>query len=199
MHTTQRFDRQIEFLLELDGLKNVLRRSYVLKSRRPENSAEHSWHIAAMAFVLAEYADAAVDLCRVAVMLLIHDAVEIDAGDTYCYDQTGALDKHQRENRAADRLFGILPPDQERWFRELWEEFEANETPDAGFANAVDRLMPLLHNYYSGGISWMEHGISTDMVRKRMEPIQNGSKRLWEYAQGLIDKAEAAGYLIPKP
>lgn len=196
MHESKRFEQQIEFLLELDALKGVLRRSYLLHSLRPENSAEHSWHIATMALVLAEYADRAVDISRVAAMLLIHDAVEIDAGDTYCYDQAGARDKVQRENMAADRIFGILPPDQCRWFRDLWEEFEANQTPEAGFANAVDRLMPLLHNYYSGGKSWKEHSISTDMVRKRMEPLRDASQGLWDYALLLIDKAAAAGYLI---
>ena len=194
----ERFEQQIEFLLELDRLKAVLRRSYLLTTLRPENSAEHSWHIACMALVLAEYADTPVDVSRVVAMLLLHDSVEIDAGDTYCYDTDGAQDKAQRERRAAERIFGLLPPDQTRWFREIWEEFEANQTPDARFANALDRLMPLLHNYHTGGTSWMEHGISSAQVRERMEPVRLGSERLWTYACSIIDKALAAGYLRPE-
>lgn len=195
MNESQRFEQQIDFLLELEKLKSVFRRSYLLDSLRPENSSEHSWHIACMALVLSEYSDEALDLSRVVAMLLVHDVVEIDAGDTYCYDQAGAQDKAEREHQAADRLFGSLPQDQARWFRGLWEEFEDNKTPEARFGNAVDRLMPLLQNYHTQGKSWQEHGITKDQVRQRMDPIQKGSKRLWDYARLIIDKAEASGYL----
>jgi putative hydrolases of HD superfamily len=191
----QRFERQIQFILEIDKLKTVLRRTYLIHEDRSENTAEHSWHLAIMAILLAEHANEPVDVSRVVKMVLIHDIVEIDAGDTYFYDAAAALDKSEREQAAADRLFGILPPDQGNELRELWEEFEANETADARFALALDRFMPQLHNYHTHGRSWAEHGITAERVLERNASMADGSAKLWECARSLLDDAVAKGFL----
>ena len=197
MQESERLSQQLQFILEIDKLKEVYRRSYLTISQRRENSSEHSWHVAIIAMLLTEYGNEQTNICRVLCMLLIHDLVEIDAGDTYCYDEQGALDKAKRETEAAKRLFGFLPEDQENWIRELWEEFEAGQTPEAKFANAVDRFMPLLHNFYTQGKSWFEHGISQDQVKERMAPAYEGSITLWEYSQKIIQEAVELGYLKP--
>jgi putative hydrolase of HD superfamily len=190
-----RFEKQIRFILEIDKLKTISRRTYLLSADRFENTAEHSWHLAMMAMLLAEHANETVSVPRVVRMVLIHDIVEIDAGDTYYYDSVAALDKAQRERQAADRLFGMLPPDQGREFRELWEEFEACETPDARFATALDRFIPQLHNYHTRGKSWSEHGVTADRVLEGNACIAEGSATLWECAQALLRDAVAKGYL----
>jgi putative hydrolase of HD superfamily len=192
-----RLEQQIRFILEIDALKGVLRRSYVLSGDRPENSAEHSWHVAVMAVLLAEHANEAVDSSRVVRMLLVHDVVEVDAGDTYVYDPSGAQAKSEREARAADRLFGLLPEDQGRELRALWEEFEEGRTSDARFAAALDRLMPVLHNVHTAGRSWREHGITADRVIARNSRISDGSEALWKYARSLIEDAVSHGHLAP--
>lgn len=192
-----RLDRQLAFILEIDGLKDVVRQSYLLSGSRRENTAEHSWHLAVMASVLAEYAGAPVDVGRVIRMVLIHDIVEIDAGDTYCYDTDGNLERAEREKRAADRIFGLLPRDQEIRMRTLWEEFETGNTPEARWARSLDRFMPLLHNFHTGGKSWREHGITRLQVRERMRPVQEGSETLWNLAESIIDQAVERGYLAP--
>ena len=191
----KRFDQQIRFILEIDKLKSIIRQSYLLAGTRKENSAEHSWHVALMAMLLAEYAEQSVDLLRVLKMLLIHDIIEIDAGDTYCYDEAGILNQSSRENTAAERLFGLLPEDQKVELRELWGEFEAQSTPEAKFAATIDRLMPLFHNYHTEGRSWREHGIKKDQVSVRNEAMKDGSLPLWEYAMSLIDDAVDKHYL----
>lgn len=191
----ERFDQQIRFILEIDKLKSVIRQSYLLAGARQENSAEHSWHVALMAMLLAEYAEQPVDSLRIIKMLLIHDVIEIDAGDTYCYDETGTLNQSSRENVAAERLFGLLPEDQGVKLRELWKEFEARTTPEAHYAATIDRLMPLLHNYHTEGRSWREHGIKKDQVIARNEAMKNGSLALWEFAMSLIDNAVDREYL----
>ena len=190
-----RFERQIQFILEIDKLKTILRRTYLIHQDRSENTAEHSWHLAIMAILLAEHANEPVDVARVVKMVLVHDIVEIDAGDTYFYDTKAALDKSEREHAAADRLFGILPEDQGSELRILWEEFEAGNTADARFALALDRFMPQLHNYYTHGRSWAEHGITADRVIERNESMAEGSARLWECARALLDDAVAKGFL----
>ncbi len=190
-----RLEQQIAFILEIDKLKSVLRRSYLLNENRHENSAEHSWHLSVMALVLAEHADAEIDQGRVLKMLLVHDIVEIDAGDTFIYDTAGNDTKATREQEAAHRIFGLLPSDQSAELQELWQEFEARETPEAKFAAALDRLMPLLHNYHTEGRSWKEHGITKEQVLRLNRHIANGSETLWEYAEALIDDAAARGYL----
>jgi len=191
-----RLDQQIGFILELDTLKSVLRRSYLLNNTRRENSAEHSWHLSAMALVLAEHANADIDQLRVLKMLLVHDIVEIDSGDTYIYDAAGNDTKAVREQEAAQRIFGLLPDDQKLELTQLWQEFEARETPEAKFAAALDRLMPLLHNYHTEGRSWREHGITKQQVLNLNRHIADGSQSLWEYAESLIDDAAAKGYLV---
>jgi putative hydrolase of HD superfamily len=192
-----RLEQQIRFILEIDALKGVLRRSYVLSGDRSENSAEHSWHVALMAVLLAEHANEPVDSSRVVRMLLVHDVVEVDAGDTYVYDPAGAQAKSEREARAAGRLFGLLPEDQGRELRALWEEFEEGRTPDARFAAALDRLMPVLHNVHTAGRSWREHGITADRVIARNSRMSDGSEALWKYARSLIEGAVSQGHLAP--
>ena len=193
----ERLQRQIRFILEIDALKSVLRHTYLLGADRPENSAEHSWHVAVMAVLLAEHANEPVDVARVVRMLLIHDVVEVDAGDTYVYDTAGAEAKAEREVRAADRVFGLLPEDQGRELRALWEEFEEGRTAEARFAAALDRLMPVLHNVHTEGRSWREHGITADRVIARNARMSEGSEALWEYARSLIEAAVAKGHLAP--
>lgn len=191
----ERFDQQIRFILEIDKLKSIIRQSFLLDGARQENSAEHSWHIALMAMLLVEYAELPVDLLRTLKMLLIHDIIEIDAGDTYCYDETGTLNQPSRENVAAERLFGLLPEDQTVELRELWGEFEERSTPEAKYAATIDRLMPLLHNYHTEGRSWREHGIKKDQVSARNEAMKDGSLALWEFAMSLLDDAVDREYL----
>lgn len=191
-----RLERQLRFLLEIDELKGVLRRTVILDRSRQENSAEHSWHLAMMAVVLAEHAtDRGIDLARVLKMVLVHDVVEVDAGDTFAYDQEGMKDKAEREQRAADRLFGLLPGDQGAELRGLWEEFEARQSAEARFANALDRLHPILLNYHTEGFAWTRHGVRGQQVLDRNHLIGDSSPVLWEHVRRLVDEAVAAGWL----
>jgi putative hydrolase of HD superfamily len=193
-----RFEQQIAFLIEIDKLKQIFRRTILMDKSRTENDAEHSWHLAVMAMLLGEYAAAApIDVLHVVKMVLIHDVVEIDAGDTYLYDEQAAQDKAEREQKAADRIFALLPDDQAREFRSLWEEFERRETPEARFAAALDRFQPLLHNYKTQGESWKKHGIRREQVLRRGRHMQEGAPLLWEYAQILIERSVELGYLAP--
>ncbi len=196
MTENDRLPRQIEFLVEIDKLKQVYRQTWLMDQSRLENDAEHSWHLAVLAVVLAEYAAGPdLDLVKVLKMVLIHDLVEIDAGDTYAYDTDSQRDQAQRERKAADRLFHILPPDQAAEFRAYWDEFDARETPEACYAAALDRLQPLLHNYHTQGKAWREHGITSDRVFERNSPAADGAPVLWQYAEGLIRDAVEKGYL----
>jgi len=190
-----RLKKQISFIVEIDKLKSIYRQNYLADGSRKENDAEHSWHMAVMAFLLAEYADEQVDLLKVIKMLLVHDLVEIDAGETYCYDEKAGLDKREREEKCAERIFKMLPEDQCREMYELWEEFEQMETPEAKYAAALDRLQPVLLNYYSEGKSWKEHGIRIDQVLGRNGRIKDSSSRLWEFVENLINDAAEKGYL----
>jgi putative hydrolase of HD superfamily len=192
----ERFRRQIAFLLEVDKLKKVLRQTILTDYSRRENSAEHSWHIALSIMVVSEYArERELDLFRVMKMLLVHDLVEIDAGDTYCYDAVGREDQSEREQQAAERIFGLLPDDQATIFRQLWQEYEDKATPEAKFAHALDRFQPFLHNYVTRGKSWRQHGVRRHQVEGRMRPVENGAPILWDYVAELIDDAVAKGYL----
>ena len=191
-----RFRQQIEFILEVDKLKNVLRRTILMDRSRRENSAEHSWHIALTVLILSEYAkDSDVDLFRVMKILLVHDLIEIDAGDTYCYDDQGRKDQSRREKTAADRIFNLLPADQAKTLRELWDEFEERKTPESRFANALDRLQPFLHNYVTEGQIWQENNIKSDQVKSRMRPLYDGAPILWNYVSSLIDDSVKKGFL----
>lgn len=193
--TTQRLLQQMQFVCELDKLKSILRQTLLTDGSRQENSAEHSWHIALMAIVLMEYAPGPINLQRVITMLLVHDLVEIDAGDTFCYDLQGNQDKAAREQQAADRLFGLLPIDQATELRALWEEFEAQLTLDARFATALDRLQPLLNNQKTEGGTWKLHSITRDQVLERMAPVTDGAPKLWVFVQQVIEDCVVAGYL----
>ena len=193
---SKRFKSQIEFILEVDKLKKIMRQTMLMDRSRQENSAEHSWHIALIVLVLSEYVEADnLNLLRVIKLLLTHDLVEIDAGDTYCYDESGIQDQKERETRAADRIFNILPEDQAKSFRGLWDEYEDRKTPESRFANALDRFQPLLHNYFTQGHSWRQHGIQKKQVLSRMQPVEEGASLLWDYVTALIDDAVAKGYL----
>ncbi|CAN5278906.1 HD domain-containing protein [soil metagenome] len=194
--TTERLSRQLDFIVELDKLKRILRQTLVIGGSRQENSAEHSWHLAVMAVLLSEHAREAVDVQRVVKMLLIHDVVEIDAGDTFCYDAAASIGKEERERRAAERLFGLLPGEQAQEFRDLWEEFEARETADAQFANALDRLQGLLQNYHNNGGTWRLHQVSREQVLKRMDPIRDASPELWTYVLQVIEEVYAGREVI---
>ncbi|MFX1514034.1 MAG: HD family hydrolase [Promethearchaeota archaeon] len=186
---------QINFIIELDKLKEVYRQTYVINTDRKENSAEHSWHLALMAILLNGYSNEPIDLFHVLKMLLIHDIVEIDTGDTFCYDKTEDLDRMEGERKAANRIFTLLPDNQAKEFQDLWNEFEDRITAEARFAAALDRIMPLLHNYYTQGKSWQEHGITSDQVLARNRYIDDGSKFLWHYARTLIHDAVKKQYL----
>lgn len=184
---SDRLKKQINFIVEVDKLKNIVRQTLVTDGSRQENSAEHSWHIALMAMLLEEYAkDPSMDMTRVLKMVLIHDLVEIDAGDTYCYDADGNEGKLDREQKAAERIFGLLPDDQSEEFRRLWDEFELRETAEARFAAALDRLQPLLNNYSTNGRMWQKHRIKSSQVFSRNQPIEDASPTLWEYAADMI-------------
>ncbi len=193
-----RLSAQIAFIVEIDKLKTILRQTLLMDASRRENDAEHSWHIATMAFVLAEYADDPVDAGRVAKMLLIHDVVEIDAGDTFIHDEAGHADKEAREQAAAARLYGLLPEDQAAELTDLWREFEARHSADARFAHSLDRLQPILHNFETGGGTWKQHKVTADQVEKLLPRIEGGSRRLADYTRALIAEAVARGYLTPR-
>jgi putative hydrolase of HD superfamily len=194
----KRLEQQIAFVREVDKLKSIDRQTLLTDASRRENDAEHSWHLALMALLLGEYAGARdLDLLHVIRMVLIHDLVEIDAGDTYCYDQAGYADKSQRETAAAERIFNLLPPDQAAEIRSLWDEFEASETAEAKFANALDRLQPLMHNVFTNGQMWKRHGIVKSQVIDRNCRIADGAPDLWVLARDLIEKAVNDGHLAP--
>lgn len=190
-----RLTQQIQFIIEIDKLKNILRQTKLTDGSRQENSAEHSWHIAIMAIILAEYAEPEVDIIKAIKMLLIHDLIEIDAGDTFCYDVKGNLDKAEREIKAATRIFGLLPSEQAKELRQLWEEFELSRTVTAKFAIALDRLQPLLQNQQNHGGTWQTHGITENLVRKRMSPVKDASPILGELVEEIIADCIAAGHL----
>lgn len=190
-----RLKRQMAFIVEIGRLKHILRRTLTIHSDRNENDAEHSWHLAVMALLLSEYAEKGVDVLRAVKMVLVHDLVEIDAGDTYCYSDHDPAEKIEREQEAATRIFALLPEDQAGEVMELWQEFERGDTPEARFAAALDRLQPLLLNYHARGKTWQKHGVRRHQVMERAAPIGESSPDLWEYARNLIDRAVSEGIL----
>ena len=190
-----RLERQVAFLMEADKVKTILRRNRVVSDpTRRENDAEHMYHFALMAFVLAEYANGAVDVLRVLKMVLIHDIVEIDAGDAFIYDAAAQVGKREKEERAADRIFALLPEDQAMEMRALWEEFEAEQTAEARFAAAIDRVQPLLCNYFTQGGAWKEYGVAAPQVFEGNGKIANGSEVLWAYVSELLNDAITKDY-----
>ncbi len=177
-----RMDKQYDFLREIDKEKSIFRQTYLADGSRKENDAEHSWHLAMMVMLMCEHANEPVDRLHVMEMVLIHDLIEIDAGDTYAYDTAGNKTKRERELKAADRLFNILPKDQADRLRGLWDEFEENITPEARFANSLDKMQPLMLNDASGGKSWTEHDVHNSQVYKRNERTHEGSEAMWKYS-----------------
>jgi putative hydrolase of HD superfamily len=197
MDQRSRLARQIDFILEADKLKTITRNTLLTDGSRFENTAEHSWHVALSALV---FFDSAViekmDLSRIVNMLLVHDLVEIDAGDLLCYDTDQVPKQKEKERSAAERIFNLLPADQGNMLRQLWQEFEAFETPEARFANAVDRLQPLLQAIRTEGRTWRQHRIGKGQVVERMQPIRAALPHLWGYVLEMIDDAAEKGYLV---
>lgn len=191
----ERLKKQIDFILEIDKMKNLYRQTYVLNDDRKENDAEHSWHLAIMAFMLSEYSNHTIDVLKVMKMVLIHDIVEIDAVDTYCYDEKGNTTKAEREETAAQRIFGLLPEDQRDEYYMLWREFEDSKSNEARFAAVLDRLQPLMLNYTKKGISWKEHGIYKEQVINRNKEYFSQSDEIAELILSLIDDAAQKGWL----
>jgi putative hydrolases of HD superfamily len=196
----ERLDQQLRFVTEIDRLKGVLRQTMLTDPMRRENSAEHSWHVALMALALADQAPPGTDIGRVVAMLLVHDLVEIDAGDLFLYaDEAQQARQEEAERAAADRIFGLLPTDQAAAFRVLWDEFEERRTPEARFARGLDRLQPMLENLNVGGGTWQEHGITADQVLVKVKLIEDGSPALGRYARDLVARAVRDGILAAAP
>ena len=182
LKVSDRLQRQLEFCREIDKEKFIGRQTYLSDGERKENDAEHAWHMAVMTVLLSEYANEKIDVLKTITMLLIHDIVEIDAGDTYAYDEEAKKTQHQRETAAADRIFGILPDDERDKFRGLWEEFEAGKTPEAKFAHTMDNFQPTLLNDMTNGKSWLERGVHLSQILERNKNTELGSKELWNYS-----------------
>ncbi|GII81247.1 hydrolase [Sphaerisporangium rufum] len=193
----ERLPAQAGFVVEIDKLKRVLRRNTLMDGSRRENDAEHSWHLGMMAMVFGEYAPEGTDLDRVIAMLLVHDIVEIDAGDTFIYDTLAVELQEKAERAAADRIFGLLPAGQTATLRGLWEEFEERRTPEARFAKALDRLAPMLANHHNEGGSWVRHGVTARQVMEKVQIIREGSPALGDYAAELVRLSVARGHLTP--
>ncbi len=190
----KRLEKQIDFILEIDNEKNIFRQTSLTGRIRKENDAEHAWHMAIMTYLLREYANEPFDLAHTMMMCLIHDIVEIDAGDTYAYDEENKKSQKEREEKAADRIFRILPEDQGKELRALFEEFEANETAEAHFAHAMDNFQPLLLNDSNEGGDWQEHQVTRKQVDGRQKGSRIGSELIYEKTKEILDKHEAAGH-----
>lgn len=187
--------KDMEFIVELDKMKSIFRETSIIGEDRREDDAQHSWHISLMAVILAEYSDEKIELLKVIKMLLIHDLVEIFAGDTFCYDEKGNEDKRERELEAAEKIFGMLDEDKGRELRALWDEFEEIETPEAKFATAMDRFQPMLSNYHNNGGTWKKYGIKQSDIYKRIEPVQQTSQEIWKYVEYIIEDAFDKGLI----
>ncbi len=191
-----RLKQQMDFILEVDKMKNIMRQTYLSDGSRKENDAEHSYHLAVMCFLLSEYANEPIDVAHTMQLVLLHDVIEIDAGDTYAYDVEANKSKAKREKEAAIHLYGMLPREQGEYYRSMWEEFEARQTPEAKFANALDRIQPVLLTNKAGGASWLEHGVKKSQIMKRAEYIKDGSAILYQYVVNLIDENVEKGLLV---
>ncbi len=191
----ERLKRQLDFALEIDKEKNILRQTHLSGHGRRENDAEHAWHMAVMAWLLREYANGEIDIGRTMLLCLIHDLVEIDAGDTYAYDTEGLKTQKAREDAAKERIFSLLPPDQKAELTALFDEFEAGETMEAKFAHAMDNLQPLILNHSNGGADWREHGVTAEQVRRRQGTTRAGSKKLYQETERLIREHTERGDL----
>ena len=191
----ERLKKQFDFIKEIDKEKFIQRQTLLTGGERKENDAEHAWHMALMTVLLSEYSNEKIDVLKTVTMLLLHDIVEIDAGDTYCYDEKGYESKTEREVNAAERIFGLLPDDQQKEFRKLWDEFEECKTTESKFANALDRVQPVLLNNAKGGISWSEHNIKHSQAIERNGRIENGSEELWKHIKSILDDCLEKGIL----
>lgn len=191
----ERLLKDIEFIVELDKMKSILRQTSLINEDRREDDAQHSWHISIMAMVLGEYSNEKIDICKVIKMLLTHDLVEIFAGDTFCYDKAGNEDKKEREILAADRIFGMLDEDKGKELRTLWDEFEEGETPEALFAASMDRLQPMLNNYHNNGGTWRKFNVAKEDIYKRISPLKKSSDELWEFVENMLEDAAERGLI----
>ncbi|MPW25739.1 HD domain-containing protein [Alkalibaculum sp. M08DMB] len=187
--------KDIEFIVEIDKMKSILRQTKIIGENRREDDAEHSWHIAVMAMILCEYANDKIDIGKVIKMVLIHDLVEIYAGDTFCYDKEGNLGKRDREIAAADKIYGMLQDDKRKELRALWDEFEEMNTPESLFAASMDRLQPMLNNYHSDGGTWKKYKVTRSQVYNRIAPVKKSSDQIWDYIKFMIEDAYAKGLL----
>ena len=194
----ERFEKQIDFILEADKEKSIVRKTHLSGHGRQENDAEHAWHMAMMIYLLKEYSNEEIDVAKAMMMALIHDIVEIDAGDTYAYDTDGLKTQREREKKAAERIFGLLPNDQKEELHRLFEEFEAYETPESRFAHAMDNLQPLLLNNSNDGGDWRKHGVTKSQVMKRQSKTELGSKEIWKYTKKIIEKNVKKGNIQDK-
>lgn len=190
-----RFQKQMDFILEIDKAKNIFRQTYLSDGKRKENDAEHSWHAAIMAFVLAEYFGEDVDVLKTMKMMIMHDLIEIYAGDTYCYDEAENATKEEREMAAADKLYSLLPEDQAEEYKSLWLEFEAKESAESRFCEILDRLQPSMLNFATKGLSWKEHDIHLEQVLKRNKPALEGPEVVADYYKEELAKALEEGFL----
>lgn len=191
----ERLKKQMEFILEVDKIKFIGRQTYLSDGERKENDAEHSWHLALMTALLSEHANEKIDVRKTMLMVLVHDIVEIDAGDTYAYDAAGNATKRERELKAAKRIFHLLPEDQAEELFQLWEEFEACETPEAKFAHSMDNIQPIMLNDATGGKAWREHQVKKSQVEKRQESTRSGSETIMEVAEEIIRRNVENGNL----
>ncbi len=191
----ERLKKQLDFVLEIDKEKNICRQTHLSNFGRSENDAEHAWHMAIMIYLLKEYANEEFDLARAMMMALVHDIVEIDAGDTYAYDAEGIATQAEREAEAAERIFGILPEDQKHELKGLFEEFDACETPEARFAKVMDNLQPFMLNNFNEGVDWKEHGVCKSQVYRRNKRTSGGSAEIWKYMQEVIEENVKKGSL----
>ena len=192
----ERLKSQLEFLVEIDKMKSVIRRTLIMDGSRRENDAEHSWHLAMLAMVLEEYSEREINISRVVRMCLVHDLVEVYAGDTFAYDEKGYEDKLARENAAADKLFSMLPPEQGSEFRALWEEFDEAETADAMYAAAMDRLQPIMNNFMTNGHTCRDGNVTSDKVLDRMQKIKKATPELWPVVEYIVNTSVEKGILL---
>lgn len=191
----ERLLKDIEFIVELDKMKSILRQTSLINEDRREDDAQHSWHISVMAMILGEYSNEKIDICKVIKMLLTHDLVEIFAGDTFCYDKVGNEDKKERENLAAEKIFGMLEEDKGRELRVLWDEFEDGKTSEALFAASMDRLQPMLSNYYNNGGTWKKFNVAKEDIYERIAPVKKSSDELWSFVENMIEDAYDKGLI----
>lgn len=191
----ERLLKDMEFIVELDKMKSILRQTSIIGEERREDDAQHSWHISVMAMILGEYSNEKVDICKVIKILLTHDLIEIYAGDTFCYDKTANNDKRERELIAAEKIFGMLDEDKGKELRLLWDEFEEMETPEALFAAAMDRLQPMLSNYNNNGGTWRKFDVPKEDIYKRIDPVKRSSDELWNFVEYMIEDAAERGLI----